>query len=102
LLSSAFRGALAENYIKQTLQANGVPSFYWRSGNSAEVDFLITDAAMNTVPIEVKSADNVRSRSLTEYRNRYHPTLSIRISTLNFGYVDGLRSIPLYAASCVT
>jgi predicted AAA+ superfamily ATPase len=102
LLSSAFRGALAENYVKQAFEANDLPSFYWRSGNTAEVDFLVTDDRLEVVPIEVKSADNVRSKSLRVYRDRYHPTAAVRLSAAEFGIVDGLRSVPLYAAFCLT
>jgi predicted AAA+ superfamily ATPase len=102
LLSSAFRGALAENYVKQTLESNGIPSFYWTSGNTAEVDFLISDDRMNVVPIEVKSADNVRARSLKVFRDKYHPEVAVKISSRDFGFENGLRSIPLYAAFCLS
>ena len=102
LLSPAFRGALAENYVKQTLEANQVPSFYWRSGNTAEIDFLITDDRMRVVPIEVKSADNLRSRSLSVYRDAFSPPLAVRLSGAEFGLEHGLKSVPLYAAFCLT
>jgi len=102
LLAPSFRGALAENFVKQALEANQVPSFYWRSGNTAEVDFLLTDDRMRVVPIEVKSAENVRSRSLKVFRDTFTPPLSLRISGAEFGFEDGLRSIPLYAAFCLT
>jgi len=102
LLSPAFRGALAENYVKQTLEAGAVPSLYWRSDNTAEVDFLITDDRMRVIPVEVKSGDHVRSKSLNVFRSTYQPPLSIRLSTAEFGRVDGLASVPLYAAFCIT
>ena len=102
LLSPSFRGALAENYVKQALEANRVPSFSWRSGNTAEVDFLITDDRMRVVPIEVKSADNVRSKSLNVFRDTYHPPLSLRLSGAEFGFENGLKSVPLYAAFCLS
>ena len=101
-LSPAFRGALAENYVKQTLAAHGIASYYWRSNHTAEVDFLITDDHLRMIPVEVKSADNVRSRSLQVFRDQYAPPLAVRVSGAEFGIEDGLMSVPLYAAFCLT
>jgi predicted AAA+ superfamily ATPase len=100
-ISPAFRGALAENYVKQALEANGVESFYWTSGNKAEIDFMIQDARMRAVPLDVKSADNTQSKSLKSYRDNYSPALSMRLSLAKFGYFEGLKSVPLYAAFCI-
>jgi predicted AAA+ superfamily ATPase len=100
-ISPAFRGALAENYIKQTLEANEVESFYWTSGNRAEIDFIIQDSRMRPVPLDIKSADNVQSKSLKVYQDKYSPELSVRISLAEFGHHKGLKSVPLYAAFCI-
>ena len=100
-LSPGFRGALAENYVKQTFVAAGLETLYWSSGNTAEVDFLITDSLMRVIPVEVKSGPHVRSKSLNVYRAAYDPPLAIRFSTNEFGDENGIRSIPLYAAFCV-
>ena len=35
------------------------------------------------------------------YREKYHPIYSIRISTRNFGMVDQIKSVPLYAVFCI-
>jgi predicted AAA+ superfamily ATPase len=101
-LARGFRGGLAENYVKQALQANGVTSYYWRSGNTAEVDFILTDDALNVVPLEAKSGGDSRSKSLAVYRQRYAPKLSLRLSTKGFGSAGGIKSVPLYAAYCIT
>jgi predicted AAA+ superfamily ATPase len=100
-IASGFKGALAENYVKQSLVANGIESFYWHSGNTAEVDFLVQDSLMRAIPIEVKSADNVQSKSLNVFREKYKPPLSLRLSTAEFGLENGIRSVPLYAAYCI-
>ena len=39
--SKLFSGMLTENYIAQTLITSGIALYYWRSGNTAEVDFLV-------------------------------------------------------------
>ena len=70
--------------------------YYWTSNNQAEVDFLI-QIEENVVPLEVKSANNVRARSLGLYRDKYEPAYAIRVSTKNFGFENGIKSIPLYA-----
>lgn len=95
-ISDKMRGMLAENYVAQELYAKGITPYYWVSDNQAEVDFVI-QIESSVIPIEVKSADNVRARSLGIYRNKYSPEYSIRASTKNFGFENGIKSIPLYA-----
>ena len=94
------RGSIAENYVAQQLTAREIPCFYWGIQSKSEVDFLIKDSDGNIVPLEVKSGDNVNSRSLESYRQKYNPKYLIRMSTKNFGFENGVRSIPLYAAFC--
>ena len=96
-----FKGALAENYIMQELVAKGIKPYYWSSQGKAEVDFLFQDRHGGIVPLEVKAADNVRSRSLGIYRSRYEPGFAIRVSARNFGFDNGIKSIPLYAVFCM-
>lgn len=91
-----FKGALVENYVLTELIASRaqVP-WYWKSGNTAEVDFIIpTD--QDIIPLEVKSSENVKSRSLGVYRGRYSPPLSVRVSLRNLRKDGGLLNIPLY------
>jgi predicted AAA+ superfamily ATPase len=96
-----FKGALAENYVASALVTNGYTPFYWESQGRAEVDFVIQDREGNITPIEVKSSDNVRSKSLSQYVARYAPQYSIRISARNFGFENGIKSVPLYAVFCL-
>jgi predicted AAA+ superfamily ATPase len=96
-----FKGALAENYICQSLVANGITPYYWTSPGKAEVDFVFQEKSGDIIPLEAKSAENVRSKSLRSYRNIYKPTCSIRVSARNFGFENGIKSIPLYAMFCL-
>ena len=91
------KGALAENYVAQHLVANGVDLHYWKSNNTAEVDFLLTWGD-EIVPVEVKASSNKQSKSLRVYREKYHPKYAIRVSARNFGLENGVKSVPLYAA----
>ena len=52
-------------------------------------------------PIEVKSADNVRSKSLKIYNDKYKPEFSFRFSAKNFGFENGIKSVPLYGIFAV-
>ena len=49
------------------------------------------------IPVEVKADNNVGSKSLNVYMNRYNPNCAIRISTKNFGFANNIKSVPLYA-----
>lgn len=95
-----FRGGLTENYVLNQLIANKFDLYYWTSGSQAEVDF-ITRIGKDIIPIEVKSRTNNRSRSLGIYVEKYHPAYSIRISSKNFGFENGIKSVPLYAVFCI-
>lgn len=95
-----FKGGMVENYVCCQLAASGYSSYYWASDRSAEVDFIIQRAG-NVIPIEVKSADNTKSKSLGIYIQTYKPQYAIKLSTKNFGFEDGKKTVPLYAAFCL-
>lgn len=99
-LSDKMRGMMAETFVAEQLVANGFSLHYWTSGNSAEVDFVVQQDSYS-IPIEVKSSDNVKAKSLQTYIKKYSPKYSIRISAKNFGNENGIRSIPLYAIFCL-
>lgn len=98
--SERFRGIYAENYVACALAANGYELFYWESEGTAEVDFVIVREG-RVIPVECKAGEHVKAKSLMVYRERYAPVYCIRISGRNFGMVDGIRSVPLYAAFCI-
>lgn len=95
-----FKGGMVENYVCCQLTANEYRSFYWTSERSAEVDFIIQRKG-KIIPIEVKSADNTKAKSLNVYMDAYKPEYAIKLSTKNFGFEDGKKTVPLYAAFCV-
>lgn len=93
-----YKGALTENYILQSLIANGINARrYWSSGNRAEVDFLIQRGS-DVIPVEVKADTNIRGRSLIEYEKKYSPPLRVRFSMLNLSHDGNLLNIPLFLA----
>jgi len=95
------KGALAENYVFSALTTNNYTLFYWESEGKAELDFVIQNRNGQIIPVEVKSSEHNRSRSLQQFVGKYNPAYSIRISAKNFGFENGIKSVPLYAAFCI-
>ncbi|MDR2775125.1 MAG: DUF4143 domain-containing protein [Tannerella sp.] len=93
-------GALTENFVAQTFVSNNRKLYYWSSGNEAEIDFLLSQET-GIIPCEVKAAENVKSKSLGVYVEKYRPEYAIRISARNFGFANNIKSVPLYAAHCI-
>lgn len=97
-LFTEFKGVMAENYVLQSLVRQfGNHNYYWTSGNTAEVEFVIQHAG-RIIPIEMKADRNVTAKSLAFYRKQYAPQLSIRLSTLNMRKDNDLLNMPLYLA----
>ena len=95
-----FKGGMAENYVNVQLSINGYNTYYWESDRKAEIDFIIQRAGQ-IIPIEVKSADNTKAKSLKVYMEAYKPAYAIKLSTKNFGLKDNEKIVPLYAAFCI-
>ena len=95
-----FKGGMAENYVNVQLSMNGYKTYYWESERGAEIDFVIQRDGQ-IIPIEVKSADNTKAKSLKVYMETYKPAYAIKLSSKNFGFEDGKKIVPLYAAFCI-
>lgn len=95
-----FKGALTENYVLTQLKALGVNAWYWTSSANAELDFL-TDHGGKITPIEVKSADNTKAKSLKLFCERYRPERAMKTTLKNVGMnlagSTQVWSLPLYA-----
>ena len=91
-----FKGSLTENYVLcELLGAVDDTAYYWSSGNTAEVDFVV-QCGKEIVPIEVKSEKNVKARSLAEYRKKYEPTYAVKTSMRSETDGEKVLNIPLY------
>lgn len=91
-----FKGVMAENYVLLSLVRQfGEGQYYWTSGNTAEVEFILQHEGY-IIPIEVKASRNITAKSLALYRKTYSPQLAIRLSTLNLRKDDDLLNMPLY------
>ena len=95
-----FKGGMAENYVNVQLVINGYKTYYWQSDRGAEIDFIIQREGQ-IIPIEVKSADNTKAKSLNIYVKSYNPVYAIKLSAKNFDFKDNKKIVPLYAAFCI-
>jgi predicted AAA+ superfamily ATPase len=93
-----FKGSLTEQYVLEELKSGyGGEVSYWShdTGSTAEVDFLI-QLDDQIVPIEVKAEENLNSKSLKSYKEKYQPKYAVRTSMSNYRQDDWLTNIPLY------
>ncbi|HCX62531.1 MAG TPA: ATPase, partial [Clostridiales bacterium] len=100
-LFAEFKGALSENYVLQALQNQfeAMPRYWAVDNPKYEVDFLI-QRENDILPVEVKSENNVESKSLKKYKEKYgnKVKLRIRFSLNNLRLDDDMLNIPLFMA----
>lgn len=98
-LYGSFKGALTENFVLNELTAQGISPYFWKSGNTAELDFLFENED-KVIPVEVKAEKNTRAKSYRQFCRKYHPKLGFKFSMKNVGehQVEGTKtySVPLY------
>ena len=92
-----FKGSLTEQFVLTELKSNvDTPIFYWSSEKGiAELDYIIQIKNKN-IPIEVKSSENLQSKSLKTFVIKYKTDINIRTSMSNYRKEDWLINIPLY------
>lgn len=98
-LYARYKGAFAENYVLNELKTLGIQAYFWRSGNTAEIDFIFEkDSAL--IPVEVKAADNTQAKSFRQFCKKYNPKNGYKLSEKNIAEnnCEGTTafSIPLY------
>ena len=90
-------GILVENYVACEFNSKDRPLYFWKGKNQYEIEFLIEENN-KVIPVEVKNAKRVTSKSLNAFMEKYDCPYAYRISMKNFGYENKIKSIPLYAA----
>jgi hypothetical protein len=98
VLFSSYKGALTEQYVLQQLKS--IPElsiYYWSAENSrGEIDFLVQKGDQ-VYPIEVKAEENLRSKSLKAFVDKYTNLKGLRFSMSGYREQEWMRNIPLYA-----
>lgn len=97
-LFTEFKGALTEQYVLQQLVAQiSNPVYYWATEKgTAEVDFVLQHG-QGVIPIEVKAEENLKSKSLRSYVERFGARKALRVSMADYREQDWLTNLPLYA-----
>jgi uncharacterized protein len=95
-----FKGALTEQYVLQELQLLEAENIcYWTNDSGkAELDFLFEKSG-EFFPIEVKSAENLQSKSLKVFHEKHKEVHCYRCSLSNYRKETWMSNIPLYALS---
>jgi predicted AAA+ superfamily ATPase len=96
-----YKGALAEQFMLQSLVNIGLAPAYWANKNgNAEVDFLVQHSGL-IVPVEVKAETNLQAKSLRVYRDAHEPAVSLRASLRPYRDEGWLVNLPLYAVTAL-
>lgn len=100
-LFTEFKGALSENYVLQSLmnQFEAVPRYWTVDNPRYEVDFIL-QRENDIIPIEVKAEDNIESKSLKKYKEKYGDKIKLRVrfSLNNLRLDNDVLNIPLFMA----
>lgn len=96
---STFKGAITENYVLQELIVQNKVPYFWRSGNTAELDFIFEEDG-NVIPVEVKAATNTQAKSFKQFCKKYQSKTGFKLSLKNIAENDcegtNVVSLPLY------
>ena len=93
------KGAFTENFVMSQLVATRKTSvFYYNTAAKLELDFLIQQDT-KIIPIEAKAEENLRSKSLHTFVDRYPEMHGIRFSMSDYREQEWMTNVPLYAAS---
>lgn len=92
-----YKGAIYENVISDILHKLGKNLYYFEYNSTLEIDFFIRYNNIVTA-LEVKSADNTKSKSLTSVISNWGVEQGIKLSSKNLGInKDGkILSLPIY------
>lgn len=94
-LFEEFKGALTENYILNMLNVVYEDVPYYFIFDRHEIDFII-QTKNKIIPIEVKSGESTKNKSLCKYNNENDTEISIRASLKNLSKDGKILNIPLF------
>ncbi|PKK86848.1 MAG: hypothetical protein CVV63_03370, partial [Tenericutes bacterium HGW-Tenericutes-8] len=90
-------GALLEAVVADILMKSGKKLYYFSTNTTLEVDFFIKYDGEAT-PLEVKSADNTKSKTMKTLFENYGFDRGIKLSMGNYDKTDGVTKYPIYMA----
>lgn len=90
-----YQGLIVENYVAIVLHRYFDTLFYYQK-KSSEIDYVIYHDNQ-VIPIEVKSGENTKAKSLTAFITKYDSKKAYKFTRLNFNQTDTFINFPLYA-----
>ena len=91
-----YKGALTEQFVCQQLKIK-TEIYYWTAPNAtAELDFIFQQHN-EVIPVEVKAEENLKSKSLKTFVEKFENKNAIRTSMSKFRTESWLTNVPLYA-----
>jgi predicted AAA+ superfamily ATPase len=92
-----YKGAIYENIIADIFTKSGKKLYYYEKNHQLEIDFFIRKNKIATA-VEVKSADNTKSKSMNAAIRHHGVKQGIKLSSKNVGASESVVSYPLYMA----
>ncbi|MFN0014699.1 MAG: ATP-binding protein [Saprospiraceae bacterium] len=93
-----FKGAMTEQFVAQQLRIRHEPYYWVASGGNAEIDFVL-QCQNDIIPIEVKAEENLKSKSLSVFVEKFKPRLAYRSSMSAYREQGWMTNIPLYTVN---
>jgi hypothetical protein len=85
--------------MQQLVSMQGLSIYYWSAENSrGELDFLVQRRSY-IYPIEVKAEENLKSKSLRAFVEKYAPLHGVRFSMSPYREQDWMTNYSLYQIS---
>lgn len=95
-----YKGALTEQFVCQQLKIKN-DLYYWTAESAtAEIDFLL-QYQNEVIPIEVKAEENLKSKSLKIFVEKYNSKNAIRTSMNKYREESWLTNIPLFGVEFI-
>jgi uncharacterized protein len=95
-----YKGALTEQFVCQQLVIAHALYYWTAEAGSAEIDFVVQHRN-EALPIEVKAEENLKSKSLKFFVEKYKISNALRCSMSPYRKEDWLTNFPLYAVEGV-
>lgn len=98
-----YKGAIYENVLADILGKMGRKLYYYRKGDTLEIDFVIRHKG-EAVPLECKATTgNAKSlKTLLRHPEKYHIDRAFKFGDYNVGRSEQVLTLPLYMAFLLT
>jgi predicted AAA+ superfamily ATPase len=93
-----FKGAMTEQFVAQQLRLRHEPYYWSAARGGAEVDFVL-QIQNQIVPLEVKAEENLKSKSLGVFVQKFLPPAAYRTSMSPHRTQDWMTNVPLYGVN---